>query len=457
MKVGIFSPSLVPGDAMSNDTVAMYRILKTQGIDTYIFSNHSTIPLLSIHHPYEAVSALTEPDDVLIYQHGCGYYNALLVLNGLRCRKIVKYHNVTPAEFFYDNPIALSSCQEGIKQTHVLLRTIPEFWVASEFSGIDLTRMGKARYSIIPPFHQIQDLVESSEDKPLYDRSKFNVVMVGRVVPHKNIEAGLEMITKYKKSYNSAIRLIVVGSLDFDIHIKRLKNQISCLDLDENVYLVGKVSIPQLKAIYKNSDAMLITSRHEGFCVPLVEAMAFGLPVISNTETALPYTGGDAVIYVPEYEHQLGADSLHSLRTDSEYAGRYRKKALMRYQNHFTNTMIEKRFLDLLFFPSVKNEIPMRSPHYTEPHVTLVQLIHQLEKEADQKRGHNTKNKFALLGSYLNLKKIYRRLCFGDEIAQETVKMVNRLLISQVNDYCDVVSELQQLKNEIQELKSSKS
>lgn len=454
MKVGIFSPSLVTGDAMSNDTVSMYRILKTQGIDTYIFANHSTIPNLPIHNPYEAVTVLKEPSDVLIYQHGCGYFNAVLILNALPCRKIVKYHNVTPAEFFYDNPIALSSSQEGIKQTHVLLRTIPEFWVASEYSGLDLSRMGKALYSVIPPFHQIQDLVESQEDKPLFDKSKLNVVMVGRVVPHKNIEAGLEMIAKYKKSYGPDIRLIVVGSLDFGAHITRLKNLIKRLDLEDDVYLVGKVSTPQLKAIYKLSDIMLITSRHEGFCVPLVEAMAFGLPVISNTETALPYTGGDAVIYVPEYEHQLGADAMHKLRTDSGYSGSYRKKALLRYQSHFTNTMIEKRFLDLLFFPSIKNEVPTRSSHYTEPHVTLVQLIHRLEKATVEKSAHSTKSKLALLASYLNPKKMYRRLCFGDEISQETVKMVNRLLIAQVNDYCDVVSELQQLKNEIQELKS---
>lgn len=196
MKVGIISSSLVPGDAMSNDTLAMYRILRTQGIETYVFSTYSIIPKLPVHHPFEAVTLLKDPNDVVIYQHGAGYYNALLVLNELHCRKIVKYHNVTPSEFFKDDPEAITYCEEGIKQTHALARMIPEFWVASEFSGQDIARMGHKQYSVIPPFHHIQDLIDSPDEKSLFDRSKFNVVMVGRVVPHKNIEAGLEIVAQ---------------------------------------------------------------------------------------------------------------------------------------------------------------------------------------------------------------------------------------------------------------------
>lgn len=453
MKVGIISSSLVPGDAMSNDTVAMYRILKTQGIDAYIFTNFSSVSHLPTHHPFEAVGLFTDPNDVMIYQHGAGYYNALLVFNELHCRKIVKYHNVTPSQFFKDNPMAVTYCDEGIKQTHVLARIVPEFWVASEFSGQDVARMGCVNYSVIPPFHHIQDLVDSNEEKTLVDKSKFNVVMVGRVVPHKNIEAGLEIIARYKATYKKPIRLVIVGSLDEYDHISYLKNKIFKLDLEDDVMLLGKVSTPQLKAIYKNSDAMLITSKHEGFCVPLIEAMAFGLPVVCNPETALPYTGGDAVIYINEYEHQEAADALHRLRTDPEHAAELRKKALLRYQNHFTNAIIEKKFLDLLFFPSVKTPVSLKSFEYIEPHVKMVQLVHQLEMAIEKKKLDKTPFKLAFLGSYLNIKKIYRRLRFGDEVSQETVKMIKRLMITQMNDYCELVSELQQLKNEIKELK----
>lgn len=453
MKVGIMSSSLVPGDAMSNDTVAMYRILKTQGIETYVFSTYSIIPNLPVHHPFEAVDLLKTPQDVMIYQHGCGYYNALLVLNELSCRKIVKYHNVTPPQFFKQDPMAVTYCEEGIKQTYMLAKTVPEFWVASEFSAQEIRGMGHINVSVIPPFHHIQDLVDSPEDKPLFDKTKFNVVMVGRVVPHKNIEAALEIIARYKKTYNKNIRLIVVGSLDQASHISSLKNQIQRLDIEDEVHLVGKVSTSQLKAIYKHADVMLITSHHEGFCVPLIEAMALGLPVISNTETALPYTGGDAVIYVNEHEHQKAADELYRLHSDHDYAAEYRKKALLRYQGHFTTAIIEKQFLELMFFPSIKQPVSLKSFQYIEPHVKLVQLIHQLETEIDKKQFDKTAFKLSFVGSFLNIKKIYRRLRFGDEVSQETVKMIKRLLITQVNDHCEVLSELQQLKNEIRELR----
>lgn len=453
IKVGLFCPSLVPGDAISNDTVAMFNVLKKLGYQAYIFSNHATIQDLKVHHPYEAITLLKNYDDVMIYQHGCGYYDGVAVLNSLYCRKIVKFHNITPVEWFKEDKIATASAAEGLRQTVVLMHHVPEFWVASEFSGEDLKKMGKKEYAVIPPFHHIQDLVDAKGDGPVYDKTKFNIVMVGRVVPHKNLEAGLKMAASYKEKYGSDFRFIIVGSLDYGSYVYELKRLVIEMGLEENVIMTGKVSTAQLKGIYETADVMLMTSKHEGFCVPLIEAMAHGVPVISNTETALPSTGGDAVVYVHESEHKQGAEALHKIRTDKSFAEQLKKAGLKRYQDSFTNAKIEEKFLHYLNNPC-SHEKSLKMLHQVEHPAHMLMYINRYEKEFFNKQRASFLKKLQFVAGWFHPKTLFRRLRYGDEVSQDTMHMFRRMLLTQVNTECELLSEIYDLKRKVAELES---
>jgi glycosyltransferase involved in cell wall biosynthesis len=86
----------------------------------------------------------------------------------------------------------------------------------------------------------------------------------------------------------------------------------------EGVTFAGRVSREERDGLYRQASVYISTSVHEGFCAPLVEAMAHGIPVVARAAGAVPETLGEAGIVLDTQDASVFADALHEAVTSPE-------------------------------------------------------------------------------------------------------------------------------------------
>src|SRR5438045_6268148 len=109
-RIAILTPTVTSADAVSNDVLAMQRLLSERDHEVRIFADSSSLTDEQTCDSEEAISYLSNPEDVLIYHHSIGWNLGAEIVKSASCRKIIKYHNITPPEFF-----------EGISEQYVEL------------------------------------------------------------------------------------------------------------------------------------------------------------------------------------------------------------------------------------------------------------------------------------------------------------------------------------------------
>jgi len=111
----------------------------------------------------------------------------------------------------------------------------------------------------------------------------------------------------------------VVGSTPVPAYADALEQFAAELGLADAVRFAGKVDEDALADVYRTSDVLVVASEHEGFCLPVVEAMAQGLPVLACRRGALPEVLGDAGVLLENKDPVVTADAVHRLQTDDEW------------------------------------------------------------------------------------------------------------------------------------------
>jgi glycosyltransferase involved in cell wall biosynthesis len=349
MNAVILTPALFEGDAVGNDVLGMAAVLRSRGVTVNVAvrfaSPYPTMPL-------EAVpDLLRDPEDVLIYHHSIGCEEAVRLVEALPCRKIVKYHNVTPPQFFHEHtPEVAGACADGQRQTSRLLRPDVTVWVDSPFNGRALEALcpGQA-YAILPPFNQVDRLLVAAPDVPSvspYPDWTITILVVGRVVPNKNVMRALEAFASYQARHDRHARLVLAGGQPQSPYLRAVQERACQLRLERTVFVTGKVSLGQLKALYLSAQVLLTTSRHEGFCLPLVEAMGLRVPIVAVPVTAVPETGGDVPLYAADDPDAI-ADVLAAVRDDPIALEDRLHRGWQRYEQCFDNRIVAERFLRL--------------------------------------------------------------------------------------------------------------
>ena len=360
-KIALLSPSLVEGDAVSNDVVGMYKILSKNLFNTKIFADSSTVSHLQVDHPSKIRSFLSKPSDILIYHYSVGWGYGMELLSNINCKTIVKYHNVTPPEFYQGICEDYASiCRAGREQLKNLVDMNCDLYLAdSQYNLEELISIAKEEIkeingSVVFPFHHIDRLQEVEADisvlKKFKNDEKVNILMVGRLAPNKGHLELISAFNVYHKEYNPNSRLLIVGSQDprLSKYKDMLDINIRYWNLQDSTFYLGKVSDKALKSYYLVSDLFMIMSEHEGFCVPLVESMSMKLPIVAYGSTAIPYTLGKAGLIWPETDPCLFAGSIDHILKDEYLKMELGMMGWKRYQEHFTNSSIEKTFMEAL-------------------------------------------------------------------------------------------------------------
>jgi glycosyltransferase involved in cell wall biosynthesis len=127
-----------------------------------------------------------------------------------------------------------------------------------------------------------------------------------------------------------------------------LRQLAATLAVDNSVIFTGAVTDAQLKAYYLAADFFMLTSHHEGFCVPLVEAMALKLPIITCDSSAIPATVGKAGLVWKERNPYLLAQSIDYLNKNEALGVELGLMGRKRYKECFSNDQIAEDFLDAL-------------------------------------------------------------------------------------------------------------
>lgn len=293
------------GDAIGNDVIAKKHVIEDMGLETAVYAE--TIAA-KVKEPgcyrLEKFPKL-EPDDIIIYHMGNGSPLNLIAAE-LHCRKIMVYHNITPYEFFsIDSPVAAESCRTGLEHMRGPLKGKFDAYIAdSEFNKQNMTDMGyKAEQIEVIPVCVPFDDYKQTPDKAMVNRMSdgiTNIVFVGRIAPNKKHEDIIRAYAYYKKHVNPDSRLILVGSANTTgMYYRDLMDYIDALGVEDIVF-PGHISFAEILAIYKTAHVFLCMSEHEGFCVPLLEAMTFDVPVIAFDACAVPETLGGSGIVVDD-------------------------------------------------------------------------------------------------------------------------------------------------------------
>lgn len=320
MRVIQILPTLGWGDAVGNDTRAIYRILKDEGYDTVIGAE-----AVDRRIPKDEAAELKDlpkiRDEDLVIYHGSTGSKLNFDIAGYPGRKIMIYHNITPPEFFRRyNKEARENMEYGYEGIRYLKDKFTYCIADSEYNKQELRRMGyECDIDVCPILIPFEDYDREPSAKVLkqYRDGKKNWLFVGRIAPNKKQEDVIRAFYCYQRDYEPESRLFLVGNAGgMEVYEARLRNYIHMLGLDEKVIIPGHIPFDETLAYYRLADVFVCMSEHEGFCVPLAEAMHFGVPIAAYGCCAVPDTLGTGGILLDSKEPEIAAAAANRLITD---------------------------------------------------------------------------------------------------------------------------------------------
>jgi L-malate glycosyltransferase len=275
---------------------------------------------------------------------------AFATLDGAR---VLQYHNITPAPFFarYDAGLFRLAAL-GRQELRSLAGHVDLALGDSDFNRRELDSLGFAPTGVMPIAVNLERITRAARrpalEKILAD-GLINILFVGRIVPNKRIEDHIRLAEIYKRYVDSYYRFIFVGRYD---GLPRYYAQVRALIaefkmLPDRFWFTGPVPDEDLAAFYRWADAYVSLSEHEGFCVPLIEAMAADVPVLAYAAGAVPETlGGAGVLFDPK-DLELAAEMLGTLVYDRPVRDRVIDGQRRRLQD-FTPLRVQEQLAQVL-------------------------------------------------------------------------------------------------------------
>ena len=353
MRIIQFLPTLAFGDAVGNDTVALQKAMKELGYETKIYAEavDQRLPAGTAQDLCAGMPEL-QPDDVILYHMSTGS-KLNYELEKYPCRKIMIYHNITPPHFFHGyNAQAESNAQYGLDGLKHLAGKMDYCLADSDFNKSDLRKAGFTCpidvRPILIPFADYEKKPDNAIIKKYSDDYQ-NFIFVGRIAPNKKQEDVISAFAFYQKNICAKSRLIFVGNWGgMEKYHDRLVQYVNALEV-ENVIFTGHISFPAILAYYHIADLFLCMSEHEGFCVPLVEAMYFHVPVLAYQSCAVPWTLGGSGFLTDSKDPAELAFLMKQILTDSAL----KQKILHNQQERLQDFQYEK--IKALFAQQLKS------------------------------------------------------------------------------------------------------
>ncbi len=271
-----------PTDGVSHQLFFIRSALREIGISGEIFASQLkgiTAPSAFKFNPEKMWDC-----DLLLIHHSHGNPE-LKKLARIEIPKALMYHNVTPAIFFPHDPFLAELSHLGKKQLTALRHETIASFAASNFNALDLKKHHFSSPQTLPLLDLKEELQEVKTKRfHLKKDEPKNILFVGRITRHKNQALLIKMFFHLKKILPKNSKLFLVGSQD-KLYTDYLKLLIKQLGLNNDIRLTGSVNKKTLEHYYEIADAFVCLSEHEGFCLPLVEAMSRHVPTFFMPKT----------------------------------------------------------------------------------------------------------------------------------------------------------------------------
>jgi glycosyltransferase involved in cell wall biosynthesis len=350
MRIHQWVPAAHRGDAIGDSTRTVRELLRGMGHESDIFALAIDDDLRGDVLPFSTPEAAGGDVTIFHFALPSPMTEAFASLKGA---KILQYHNITPAAFFapYD-PALFRLAAFGRRELAWLAGRVDLALGDSDFNRQELESLGFTRTGVMPIAVNTARITHAPS-RPALDHilgdGLINILFVGRIVPNKRIEDHIRLAEMYKRYIDSYYRFIFVGRYD---GLPRYYAQVRALIaeyemLPDRFWFTGPVPDEDLAAFYRWADAYVSLSEHEGFCVPLVEAMAADVPIVAYAAGAVPETlGGAGLLFAPK-DLEVAAELLGCVVYDRDVRGRVLDGQRRRLQD-FAPARIEQRLRQVL-------------------------------------------------------------------------------------------------------------
>jgi L-malate glycosyltransferase len=308
-------PTFAPRDAIGDHARQVDRLLRDAGYDTEIYAGLAHGELADISRPLRQLTDSADTGAVLLLHHSTGTVAA----DRLRDRPeplVVDYHNITPAEMWANwEPAVAAELSWGRRQLIDLAGQARAALADSRFNADELCDLGYQRVEVAPIVRRLGPV--DRQPRTLQPRPDPEFLFVGRVSPNKCQHDLIAALAMYRALYEPGARLRLVGAVSSPAYRAALSR------IAGDLGVAGAVTIddhglpePDLLAAYERATAFVCLSQHEGFCVPLVEAMRHALPIVALQGSAVTDTIGNGGLLLRSNDPLIVATAWHRVASD---------------------------------------------------------------------------------------------------------------------------------------------
>ena len=316
MIVNQWVPAAHKGDAIGDSARRVRELLRQLGHSSELYALSIDEELVDDVRPFDDPEARRGDLTIFHYALPSPMTSAFASLGRGR---ILQYHNVTPASFFapYDAGLFRLAAL-GRQELATLVGRADLALGDSEYNRQELESLGFARTGVFPivvDTARVTRHVDRPALEEILDDGLVNFLFVGRIAPNKKIEDHIRLAEHYKRYVDAYYRFIFVGRFDV---VPRYYAMIRALMaeyrlLNDRFIFTGPIPDEELAVYYRHAAVYTSLSEHEGFCVPLVEAMAADVPVLAYAAAAVPDTLGGAGVQFAPKDLEFAAELLGEL------------------------------------------------------------------------------------------------------------------------------------------------
>ena len=304
MIVNQWIPAAHRGDAVGDNARTLRSYFRHRGLSSEIYALSVDDELRDDVRPWSHADARDGDATILHFAIPSPMSAAFGTLPGARA---LCYHNITPPHFFAPfDPAIAAMAWRGRRELATLVDRVDVAVGVSEYNREELEAVGFDHTLVVPLLVDTARLTDAPTcpalDRLLSD-GLANILFVGRLAPNKKIEDHIKLAEHFKRYVDAYYRFIFVGRDDavprYGQAIRAMVREFDMLP--ERFWFTGPVPDRELAAYYRHAHLYVSLSEHEGFCAPLVEAMAMDVPILAYAAAAVPETlGGAGVLFDPK-------------------------------------------------------------------------------------------------------------------------------------------------------------
>ncbi|HVF75625.1 MAG TPA: glycosyltransferase [Acidimicrobiales bacterium] len=310
-------------DAVTNAALELRSLLRRAG-PSEIFSLYYDAELAAEVVPLAEFPRRAGPSgsDVLVFHSAIGepYVQAFLMERPERV--VLVYHNISPAPLFRPYaPQFADVLERGRQELRELAPRVELALAPSQYNADELEEIGFRDVRVAPLVVDVDRLAGSAPDADTTFHLTRNVegplvLFVGQLLPHKRPDLLVQAFNVLLTYLEPDAHLVLAGAGTLPLYRRAVWLLAHELNLP-TVWFAGRVSDAELVSFYRRADLFVTASEHEGFCVPLLEAMSFDLPVIARAHAAIPETlGGAGLVLPPDDDPVLLAEAMAAVMGD---------------------------------------------------------------------------------------------------------------------------------------------